>query len=67
MQVTKIKEHSISGLDGDQKCKITQVSPTELRFYAEISPNRESVLRDVKVTNLSNDSHTDSRTERQHD
>ena len=49
MIITRIKAHSLEGLDGESKCKVTIVSPTELRFYGEIGPNRQTVLRDVAL------------------
>lgn len=54
MIVTKVNNYSIEGLDGETKCRITLVGiSTELRFYAELSPNRQTVLRHVKVVNVS--------------
>ncbi len=55
MRVTKINKHSIEGYDGMHKCKVTIVSPTELRCYCELGPDRQSVLRDVKLERLKGD------------
>jgi len=53
MQVTKIRNYSIQGKDGDCDCKVTWVSDSELRFYAPITPVRTSVLRCVKIKKVS--------------
>lgn len=48
MQVTKVNKHSIEGLDGEHRCKITKVSETDFRFYVELGPNRQTVLRNIR-------------------
>ncbi len=51
--VTRINHYSLEGKDGEFPCKVTIVGPLqfapELRFYAELGPNRQTVLRDVRI------------------
>ena len=47
MQINRVKQHAIEGNDGDFKCKVTIVTPKELRFYGSTGPTRELVLRGV--------------------
>lgn len=49
MKVTKVKLHSLEGLDGEIKCRVTLATANELRFYATLSPVRERVLRNVRL------------------
>lgn len=50
IQVTKINRYSMEGMDGEHPCKVTSVGDnSELRFYVESGPNRETVLRQVKL------------------
>jgi hypothetical protein len=49
MRVTKVRNYSLEGLDGEFKCRVTIVTPTELRFYGELGPNRETVLRGIRI------------------
>jgi hypothetical protein len=46
--ITKVKEFSIEGKDGEYPCKITLVG-SELRFYGPIINNVQSVLRNVRL------------------
>ena len=47
MQINRVKQHAIEGNDGDFKCKVTIVTPKELRFYGSTDSTRELVLRGV--------------------
>lgn len=51
--VTRVKQHALLGMDGDSNCKVTIVSPTELRFYGALGPNRTTALRNVQVVKIS--------------
>ena len=49
MVVARVKQHAIEGAEGEIPCRVTLVSPTDLRFYAELSPSRQTVLRPVTI------------------
>jgi hypothetical protein len=52
MLIDSVKQYSIHGMDGTQPCKITMVSPTDLRFYARLSEVRETVLRQISIVKI---------------
>lgn len=52
MRVTRVKQHALIGHEGGIACKVTKVGDRELRFYAELGPNRQTVLRDVKLAKV---------------
>jgi hypothetical protein len=52
MQVTRVKHHAIVGTEGAIKCKITMVSPVDLRFYADLTPNRQTCLRPISIRKM---------------
>ena len=52
MKVTRVNRHSFHGLDGEWQCKVTVVSDTELRFYGSLGPNRQTVLRNVRLQKI---------------
>jgi hypothetical protein len=55
VKLSEIKDWSMKGYDGEEECKITKVGiSSELRFYATIGPNRQSVLRYVKLVKVEN-------------
>jgi hypothetical protein len=49
LQVTEIKQHSLKGNDGDFHCRVTVVSPNDLRFYGKIDARRTMTLRPIKL------------------
>lgn len=55
IQVTKVNQYSVEGRDGEASCKLTWVSERDMRFYASLGPNRQSVLRPVQYQLLDGD------------
>lgn len=49
IQITQVNRHSLEGIEGGFKCKVTLVSLWDLRFYAELGPNRQTVLRPISL------------------
>jgi hypothetical protein len=49
IRLTRVKQHALEGTEGEYKCRITMVTPRDLRFYAELGPNRETVLRPITL------------------
>jgi hypothetical protein len=47
IQISRVKQHALEGNDADFKCKVTIVTPKELRFYGSDNPIRQIVLRGV--------------------
>ena len=52
MQINRVKQHALEGSDGDFKCKVTIVTPKELRFYGNADPVRQLVLRGVSLVRV---------------
>jgi hypothetical protein len=52
MQITRVKQHALEGNDADFKCKVTIVTPKELRFYGSDDPVRQMVLRGVSLVRV---------------
>jgi hypothetical protein len=55
MQISRVKQHALEGADGDFKCRVTIVTPRELRFYGSTDPTRQFVLRGVTLVRVSTD------------
>lgn len=53
VEVTRVKAHAIECREGEIECKITVVSPRDLRFYAKLSPVRTSCLRPIQIREVS--------------
>ena len=49
MQITSVKQHALEGTEAGIKCRVTMVTPRDLRFYADLGQNRQTVLRPIKL------------------
>lgn len=50
VRVTRVKAFAIECYEGESKCKITMVTPKDIRFYADITPLRATVLRNISFS-----------------